>query len=88
MDGLAGDLSIVGFDDIFGSDFTMPPLSTVRAPLHCAGQSAVRRLLAHLDGSDEGDAEDPALATEFVLRGSSGPVGTLTDVPDGTGVSA
>ena len=75
------DLSIIGFDDIFGSDFTTPTLSTVRAPLHLAGECSVRRLLAHTD--DEGTPEQP-LATEFVRRGSSGPLGTPTGDPSGT----
>lgn len=70
-----GDLSIVGFDDIFGSDFTSPPLSTVRTPLGRMGELAVSRLLGQIgDGSPNADGKT-ALATEFVLRGSIGPLG-------------
>jgi LacI family transcriptional regulator len=82
-----GRLSVVGFDDIFGSDFTSPPLSTIRIPLGLMGLLAVRRIL---DLIGEGTHDDPTivpnspltvvpqggqpLLTEFVRRGSTGPV--------------
>ncbi|WP_066514663.1 LacI family DNA-binding transcriptional regulator [Curtobacterium ammoniigenes] len=66
-----GDLSIVGFDDIFGSDFTSPPLSTIRTPLNRLGELAVQRLLAQL-GTAAAPDDVGALATEFIPRGSSG----------------
>lgn len=76
--GLAipGQLSIIGFDDIFGSDFTSPQLSTIRTPLGLVGERAVRRALELVadipaDGTDEDRA---SLPTELVIRGSSGPV--------------
>lgn len=59
--------SIVGFDDIFGADFTSPSLSTVRAPLEEAGRRAVGAMFADYD-----DGLDP-LATTFVRRGSVAP---------------
>jgi DNA-binding LacI/PurR family transcriptional regulator len=65
------DLSILGFDNIFGSDFTTPPLSTIKSPLGQSGDTAVRRILADLDGTGHGAAQE-ALGTELVLRGSTG----------------
>lgn len=65
------DLSILGFDDIFGSDFTAPALSTIRTPLASLGDEAARRLIARLDGDDT--AVSTPLATDFVLRESTGP---------------
>ncbi|MGA7206406.1 MAG: LacI family DNA-binding transcriptional regulator [Specibacter sp.] len=65
------DLSILGFDNIFGSDFTTPPLSTIKSPLHQSGDSAVRRILADLDGAGDSTPLQP-LSTELVLRGSTG----------------
>jgi LacI family transcriptional regulator len=65
-----GELSIIGFDDIFGSRFTSPPLTTIRTPLALAGEEAVRRLTA-VDGTDDMASGEPLL-TEFVLRGSTG----------------
>ena len=42
----AREVSIVGFDNIFGSDFCTPALTTVAAPLRRLGAAGVRRLLA------------------------------------------
>jgi LacI family transcriptional regulator len=73
---IPGQLSIIGFDDIFGSDFTSPQLSTIRTPLALIGERAVRRALALVaDVPFQGADEDRAsLRTELVIRGSSGPV--------------
>jgi LacI family repressor for deo operon, udp, cdd, tsx, nupC, and nupG len=45
------DLSIVGTDDIFGSDFCHPPLTTVSAPIEEAGRAAVTMLLSRIGGT-------------------------------------
>ena len=64
-------LSIVGFDDIFGADFTTPPLTTIRSPLGEIGSLAARLMLDLLDGSRE-ETRTMHAETELVLRGSSG----------------
>ncbi|MFF1254168.1 LacI family DNA-binding transcriptional regulator [Pseudarthrobacter sp. NPDC058329] len=64
-------ISIVGFDDIFGADFTTPPLTTVRSPLGECGSGAATRLLDLLHGDAE-PAGTLRVETELVLRGSSG----------------
>jgi LacI family transcriptional regulator len=64
-------ISIVGFDDIFGADFTTPPLTTVRSPLGECGSGAATRLLGLLHGNGE-PAGTLRVETELVLRGSSG----------------
>lgn len=75
-----GRLSIIGFDDIFGSDFTSPQLTTIRTPLALVGEYATRcalELLADDDGEDDDagdDAKYPQLVTELVLRGSTGAI--------------
>jgi len=70
-----GVFSILGFDDIFGSDFTSPALTTVRSPLAAAGRYAVRKAL-ELAGAVEADdaaaVEAATLETELVIRGSTG----------------
>ncbi|WP_306637106.1 LacI family DNA-binding transcriptional regulator [Pseudarthrobacter siccitolerans] len=66
-----GKLSIIGFDDVFGSRFTSPPLTTIRTPLALMGEEAVRRLTA--ENSEEITLPSGMLQTEFVLRKSSGP---------------
>ena len=42
------DVSVVGFDNIFGSDFCDPPLTTVAAPLRELGAHAVGALVSEL----------------------------------------
>ena len=43
-----GDVSAVGFDDIFGADFCSPALTTVAAPLAALGKHAVTMLVEQL----------------------------------------
>jgi len=68
------DLSIAGFDDIFGSDFTTPGITTVRMPLADAGERAVRHLLGQVgrDPSSSGAESMALLPTDLVVRGSTG----------------
>jgi LacI family transcriptional regulator len=67
--------SLVGFDDIFGSDFTTPALTTIRTPLDRAGARAVRRALALVSGdSRSAQDDDEKIETELVIRQSTGPV--------------
>jgi LacI family transcriptional regulator len=65
-------ISIVGFDDIFGADFTTPPLTTVRSPMAACGTAAATLLLDVLHGAGQGAAGILRVDTELVLRGSSG----------------
>ncbi|MFC8943650.1 LacI family DNA-binding transcriptional regulator, partial [Streptomyces griseoincarnatus] len=44
-----GDLSIVGFDDIFGAELVTPGLSTIRVPLGALGEAAVQVLIGRVD---------------------------------------
>lgn len=66
------EVSVAGFDDIFGSELIVPALTTVRAQLQLAGERAVGKVLEAL-----GDATEPvsyeSLATTLVVRGSTGP---------------
>ena len=70
-------LSIIGFDDIFGSDFTSPQLSTIRTPLGAIGERAIRLTLELIDEYADGTparADNSPLPTELIIRGSTGPV--------------
>jgi DNA-binding LacI/PurR family transcriptional regulator len=71
-----GQVSVVGFDDIFGADFCSPPLTTVAGPVDEAGRGLVDVLLA---------AREPTptitLPTHLRIRASTGP-------PPSTGTSA
>jgi DNA-binding LacI/PurR family transcriptional regulator len=66
-----GDVALVGFDDLEVSRHTHPPLTTVRQPLAELGRAMTALLLATIAGQ----APDRAviLATELVVRASSGP---------------
>lgn len=67
-------LSVAGFDDIFGSELISPPLTTVRTQLVQAGERAVQSLLAELDGP-KGRSElvsSALLETTLVIRKSTG----------------
>jgi LacI family transcriptional regulator len=67
------DLSVAGFDDLELSRATTPQLTTVRQPLGEMGRIAVS-LLVRLLERHKLDALHVELATELVVRGSTGPV--------------
>jgi LacI family transcriptional regulator, xylobiose transport system transcriptional regulator len=69
---IPGDISVVGFDDLPGSRWMIPKLTTVRQPLADMAAVATHLLLALVRG------EAPArtrtvLATDLVVRASTGP---------------
>lgn len=68
-----GELSIAGFDDIFGADFTSPTTTTVKTPLLELGRLVVQRLITEVE-DPEAVAVNAAtdLATQLVARGSTG----------------
>ena len=70
------DLSIVGFDDIDFSALLNPPLTTVRVPTQAMGQQAVAELARLIAGGEKADIE---LATELVVRASTGPPPKLSE---------
>jgi LacI family transcriptional regulator len=67
------DLSIAGFDDIDVSRATQPMLTTVRQPLEEMGRMAVTLLMRLLERHAL-EALHVSLATELIVRGSTGPV--------------
>lgn len=69
------DVSVVGFDDIFGADLLTPSLTTVRSPLANIGETAVRILQRLIAGEIE--VRTDQLSTELIVRGSTGlaPIG-------------
>ncbi|GAA1109750.1 LacI family DNA-binding transcriptional regulator [Kribbella jejuensis] len=68
-----GDLSIAGFDDLDLSRATTPQLTTVRQPLQEMGRMAVSLLIRLLE-RHELEALHIELATELIVRGSTGRV--------------
>jgi LacI family transcriptional regulator len=65
------ELSVVGFDNIFGSDFCTPPLTTVAAPLRHFGAFAVQRLLNQLRNPSPALSVPALLPAKLVERGST-----------------
>ncbi|GHJ47612.1 LacI family transcriptional regulator [Catellatospora sp. TT07R-123] len=66
------DLSVTGFDDIDLAQATNPKLTTVRQPLEEMGRMAVSLIIRLLD-KHRLEALHIELATELVVRGSTGP---------------
>src|SRR5262249_7136262 len=78
------DLSIVGWDDVPYSSLVTPPLTTVRVPRYELGQVAAQKLLDLIAGRP-GDAREPPLPLELVVRRSSGPPGGTARARRSTG---
>ena len=74
---IPGDVSVVGFDDIVLAPHVDPPLTTVHQPIRRKGEEAVELLLGIIGPRRQpsGTAADHrCLATELIVRASSGPV--------------
>jgi LacI family transcriptional regulator len=67
------DVSVVGFDDIFGADFCSPPLTTLAERTDVAGAAAVEALVRRIP-LRETDEPARVLPTELVVRASTGAV--------------
>jgi LacI family transcriptional regulator len=66
------DLSIIGFDNIFGSDFTTPALTTVHLPLDQLGRDGINLLLDLLDKDQETvPMHQSELQTSLLVRDST-----------------
>ncbi|KAB8041421.1 LacI family DNA-binding transcriptional regulator [Janthinobacterium aquaticum] len=59
------DISLVGFDDLPGSSYTTPPLTTIRQPLYDIGRIATETLLGLIHGETVRAAVPPL---ELVVR--------------------
>lgn len=67
------DVSVVGFDNIFGADFCNPPLTTIAAPLRHLGSFAVTTVLDLMRSRTHGPVRPAMLPTQLVVRASTGP---------------
>ena len=66
------DIALAGFDDIPIARYVTPPLTTVRVRIVDLGRSALERLAALLDASDQKPASADTLGCEIVVRESCG----------------
>ncbi|MFX1818406.1 MULTISPECIES: LacI family DNA-binding transcriptional regulator [Micrococcaceae] len=62
------DVSIVGFDDIEGSDYFLPPLTTVRQDFNALALMSMEVLLGAMEGRD---VDRTPIAPTLVVRNSS-----------------
>ena len=67
------DVSIVGCDGIFATEYTTPPLSTLCSPTVIMGQSLMYQLLEKMQPGKTFPRPSQPLQAEFVMRESMGP---------------
>jgi LacI family transcriptional regulator len=65
------DISLVGFDDLNGSAYTIPPLTTIRQPTTDMGREAAQAALRLLE---DRPLKLPTLAVELMIRESAAPL--------------
>jgi DNA-binding LacI/PurR family transcriptional regulator len=65
------DISIVGFDDLYISQYLDPPLTTVRQPMRQMGRMAMETLLQIFAGAESG--HDIRVPGELIVRKSTAP---------------
>jgi LacI family transcriptional regulator, repressor for deo operon, udp, cdd, tsx, nupC, and nupG len=65
------DVSVVGFDNIFASDYCTPALTTVAAPLRALGSAAVEQLVAQIGGARAHTENVGVLPAKLVIREST-----------------
>jgi LacI family transcriptional regulator len=72
--GLAvpGDVSVVGFDDIFSAAYATPSLTTVRQPLAEMGKRGAQVLLERIANRDRPFHSEIVMSPELVIRESTG----------------
>ena len=67
------DLSVVGIDDIPFAEIAHPALTSIAVPMARAGASALELISAALAGAGRTRPRTLRLATQLVVRGSTGP---------------
>ena len=67
--GLAvpGDISVVGYDDLPNSRYTIPPLTTVHQPIYEMGRHAADRVIDQIEGTRK-EPGHTKLAVELIVR--------------------
>jgi LacI family transcriptional regulator len=65
------DVSVVGFDDIFGAELCSPALTTVAAPLQALGRLAVQTLLHGMRSRTPPEVRPALLPAQLVVREST-----------------
>lgn len=70
------DISVIGFADLFGAEYTQPPLTTVYQPKYEIGVKAaelfLRRIKEKYEGKTSKKKEEIYLKTNLIIRNSTG----------------
>ena len=67
------DLSVVGLDDIYWSKYTVPPLTTIKLPVHQLAEEAVKNLLSRIENPDKA-SRTVMMEVHLENRASTGPL--------------
>jgi LacI family transcriptional regulator, repressor for deo operon, udp, cdd, tsx, nupC, and nupG len=68
---IPANVSVVGFDNIVPAELVTPGLTTVEAPLHAQGKTAIGNLLAGIGGARLRAGRPVVLPSRLVVRGST-----------------
>ncbi len=68
------DVSVIGFDDVAASTYSIPPLTTIRQDRRSLGRLGVETLIAILGDSNAHTGRKTLVAPRLVVRGSTGAV--------------
>ena len=63
------DIAIVGFDDIFSSQFLTPPLTTIKVPTADIGKFAANILMDKIEGKNH-NPQNIKVPVELIIRES------------------
>jgi LacI family transcriptional regulator, galactose operon repressor len=77
-----GDVSLIGFNDVFATEYMTPPLSTVGFDAARIGELGARQVLKDAEVSE--DTRQPnvqVIHPKLIVRGSTGPVRTADPAP-------
>lgn len=66
------EISVIGFDDLPFSQYTHPPLTTIRQPIYQKGQQAANLLINQIQNKNT-QTTHKNLKTELIVRESCGP---------------
>jgi len=64
------DFGVVGFDDIFVSQFLNPRLTTAHIPIYDLGKEAAKTLIKRMNKSEKNKFEHIIIPTELIIGGS------------------
>ena len=72
-----GDVSVVGYDDVFWAALTNPPLTTVRQAVPALARAAVRAALGGGEASRRPARTEVVVRPQLVARGSTGAAASM-----------